>query len=331
MRILALAVLTAVLVAAEPWQGALPMAASASVDLDLPLADGTTAAVRVHYPEHGAGPWPVVVFSHGLAGSRSGYGFLGKRWAEHGYVVILPNHPGSDTDAFRGKPLKELTSNLRRATSDPAILEGRPKLISAVIDALPSLEQAVPALAGRLDRRHIGVGGHSYGAWTTMCIAGMTPRLAAGGPLDLSDKRVTACIAMSPNGPSAISQPSDWAGCTRPLLVMTGSEDHQPSFMTPSGEDRAGAWRRKAFDFAPADGTKLLAWFEGATHCTYSDGAGAGLMGDKRPDPAQVEAAAVVSLAWWDARLRGDATAQAWLDNPASATALGPWARFERK
>jgi hypothetical protein len=49
-------------------------------------------------------------------------------------------------------------------------------------------------------------------------------------------------------------------------------------------------------------------------------------MGEAQPDPAQVEAVAVLTLAWWDARLRGDPAATAWLADPGSAAALGPWA-----
>lgn len=331
MRTPLLLLLVATLAAAESWVGALPTMDTVNQDLDLALPGGGTAAVRVFFPAHGDGPWPVVIFSHGLAGSRTGYGFLAKRWSAHGYVVVLPNHPGSDTDTFRGKPLSELTQNLKRATTDPAILAGRPKLVSQLIDALPALEQAVPALAGHVDRAKVGVGGHSYGAWTTMCVAGMRPRITAGAPVDLSDPRPIAFAALSPNGPSAISDPADWAGCTRPLLVMTGSDDRQPAFLNPPGEERSGAWRRKAFDFAPADGGKMLAWFEGSRHCTYSDGAGAMLSGEPRPDPAQVEAVAVTTLAWWDARLRGDARAKAWLEDPAAPASLGAWARFERR
>lgn len=321
----AVLLLASALMAAEPWPGALPGAAIAQDDLDLALPDGGTAQVRVYRPAHPDERCPVVVFSHGLAGSRTGYGFLGRRWAEHGYVVIHPDHPGSDTAAFKGVRPAELSAALRRATSDPAILAGRPRLIARVIDALPALEQALPALAGHLDAARIGVGGHSYGAWTTMSVAGALTRAVPGGPADWSDPRPIAFAALSPSGPSALSQPGDWAACTRPVLVMTGSDDRQPGFLGRPGEDRAGAWRRQVFDLMPAGG-KLLAWFEGARHCTYSDGAGNVLTGEPKPDPAQVEAVAVTTLAWWDARLRGDARAQAWLADPATPATLGPWA-----
>ena len=112
MRCFALGLLTVVLAttlhAAEPWSGAVTTAPATNVDLTLTLADGKTATMRVYSPKAATAACPVVIFSHGLAGSKEGYGFLGKRWAEHGYVAIHPDHPGSDTAAFRGKPLAEI-------------------------------------------------------------------------------------------------------------------------------------------------------------------------------------------------------------------------------
>ena len=53
--------------------------------------------VKIYYPEKGQGPFPVIVFSHGLGGSREGYEYLGRRWASHGYVSVHVQHLGSET------------------------------------------------------------------------------------------------------------------------------------------------------------------------------------------------------------------------------------------
>lgn len=319
MRHLLLAALACTAMTADSWSGTRPASPATQVDLDLALAGGASAGIRVHHPAQPDGRCPVVVFSHGLAGSRSGYGFLGAHWAAHGYIAIHPDHPGSDTAAFKGLRPADIPAALRRATGDPAILQGRPRLIAAIIDALPALESAVPALAGHVDAGRIGVAGHSFGGWTTMCVAGMRTR---GG--DWSDPRPLAFAALSPPGPNPLTRPDDFAGCTRPVLVMTGSDDRQPAFLA-RGDEQSGAWRREVFERMPPGG-KLLAWFDGARHCTYSDGAGNVLTGEPRPDPTQVEAVAVITLAWWDARLRNDAKAQAWLADPATPAVLGPWA-----
>ena len=204
--------LTMALPAGEPWRGTLPNGSAIWADVTVALDDGTNAAVRVHHPAAGDGPWPVVVFSHGLGGSREGYGFLGKRWAEHGYVSIHPDHPGSDTAVFRGNAPAELTQAMRQATTALRILEGRPRLIAALISALPTLERVVPALAGKLDHKRVGVAGHSYGGWTTMSVAGQKLRLS-GEPKDWSDPRhspsrrcrrvVPACCPNPRTGPGS--------------------------------------------------------------------------------------------------------------------------------
>src|SRR5437588_1136212 len=50
--------------------------------------------VKIYYPQ-GAGPFPVIVFSHGLYGSKAGYFALGRYWACYGFVSIHPSHAES--------------------------------------------------------------------------------------------------------------------------------------------------------------------------------------------------------------------------------------------
>jgi dienelactone hydrolase len=326
MRPLCLCLLAVMTNAADPWNGTVTTTPATSTDLTLTLADGQSATVRVHHPTAATAACPVVIFSHGLAGSKEGYAFLGKRWAEHGYVAIHPDHPGSDTAAFKGKPFAEIPALLRQATRDPQVIEGRPKLIAALITALPTIDERLPGVT--LDKDHVGVAGHSFGGWTTLATAGVSSQLL--GKSRWQDPRPRAFIALSPPGPSGEPRAGDYAACTRPLLVMTGSNDTQPAFLSKPGAENGPAWRRQSFDLLPA-GDKLLAWFEGARHCTYSAGAGNVLSGEPPPDPAQVEAVAVITLAWWDAYLREDAKAKAWLADPVTPTVFGTWAKFERK
>ena len=51
--------------------------------------------IRVYLPAAGT-PAPVVLFSHGLGGSREGNAFMGRHWAQRGYVAVFLQHPGSD-------------------------------------------------------------------------------------------------------------------------------------------------------------------------------------------------------------------------------------------
>src|SRR5207244_281867 len=74
----------------------------------------------------------------------------------------------------------------------------RARDISLVIDSLADLEVRFPELKGKMDRTKIGVGGHSYGAFTAMLLGGA--RTFGNPPLLVADPRVTAILAMSPQG-----------------------------------------------------------------------------------------------------------------------------------
>lgn len=303
----------------------------------IPAADGVPAMrVVIHYPSAGDGPWPVVVFSHGLGGSGDGYAFLGRHWASHGIVSLHPDHPGSDTATLRAAwpgGSRAIQATLTRAVTDPVVVEGRPRQVSHVIDRLAELERQVPALAGRLDRERIGVGGHSYGAWTAMALAGQRVALAGRTGTVFADPRPRAFVALSPQGRNRASDENAWAGIARPVLAMTGSRDEQPAFLRSSGATgdtgHDGAWRAESFRFMPP-GNKFLVWIEGAAHTTFADGAAARMLGeDPRIDPRHRQAILDSTLAFWDAQLRGDPRARAWLD--AEGPALPGVVRVERK
>src|SRR5438128_334928 len=46
-----------------------------------------TVPVKIYFPTEGDGPFPVIVFSHGLGGNREAYEYLGRQWAANGYIV----------------------------------------------------------------------------------------------------------------------------------------------------------------------------------------------------------------------------------------------------
>src|ERR1700685_27170 len=51
--------------------------------------------VKIYYPTTApaaAGKLPIIIFSHGLGGSREGYSYLGKYWASHGYISVHLTH-----------------------------------------------------------------------------------------------------------------------------------------------------------------------------------------------------------------------------------------------
>src|SRR5689334_6769086 len=50
--------------------------------------------VRVSFPK-ADGQFPLIVWSHGMYGSKDGYQPLVSHWVSHGYVVIQPTHSDS--------------------------------------------------------------------------------------------------------------------------------------------------------------------------------------------------------------------------------------------
>jgi predicted dienelactone hydrolase len=256
-------------------------------------ARGRNIGVKLYHPADGVGPWPIVMFSHGLGGSQWGYAYLGRHLAEHGIVSIHCSHPGSDWLLWDGKGMGAGIANLRTANADPVNWRERPRDITFLIDQLDAFESRVPALAGRLARDRIAAVGHSLGAYTVLALAGLRPTLPGEGDHVLADRRVRAVVAMSPQGSGGFLPPGCWAGVDRPVLLMTGTKDEEPF----SGRDRGLAWRQEAWDGLP-DGAKHLFILEGATHMTFS----AGGMGEKA-SPVLLAAISTAVTAFLDAQL----------------------------
>lgn len=319
MRTLLLALLVFCATADEPgWPGAVASGEARQADTTIvDPRDGTRLDLRLHYPANGTA-LPVVVFSHGLGGSKEGYAFLGQHWAAHGYVSIHLTHPGSDTAKARAGGL----AAMRAAMIDPAILAGRPQQVAAVIDALPAIALAVPGLTGRVDGGRVAVAGHSYGAYTTLAVAGLRIDLPGGPNSTWADARPRAFIALSPQGTSPGMDREAWSAIARPVLVMTGSADGQSPLLARGDVRHDGAWREEAFTFMPAGG-KHLVFLTDATHSTFSGGAGAALVRAPAPDSRHLDCIRAATLAMLDAHLRDDAAARRWLDDGAAVAEWG--------
>jgi predicted dienelactone hydrolase len=241
--------------------------------------------VKIYYPD-AAGPFPVIIFSHGALASKDCYSALGQYWASFGYVSIHPSHGDSIADSgFRG--------TLREAISDPLNWENRPKDISFIIDSLSKIEKLAPQLNGKLDHRHIGVGGHSFGAYTAELIGGMDILLPGKDELrSFADKRVAAILLMSPQGEGRMGLTAhSWDNLRLPMLLMYGSLD-----FGPWGE--APVWRSEAFQKAPS-GNKYEVELDGGKHMGFAGPSRRGGVQDEVFQCAKLE-----GLAFWDAYLK---------------------------
>ncbi|HEY2030758.1 MAG TPA: alpha/beta fold hydrolase [Myxococcales bacterium] len=250
--------------------------------------------VRVHYPANLDGPAPVIVFSHGLGGSRLGYGFLAQAWAERGYVVVLPSHRENVPKGVAEveKPSVAELRAMKQAIEDPRNWPKRPLDIRRTVDALETLPEHVRALAGKLDLGRVGIGGHSYGAYTALLCAGARIRVGDGWE-SYAEPRAKAFLALSPpgNGSRGLLGQS-WASIHAPLLCMTGTQDRGVL-----GEP--ALWREDAFRSlsGPSQGLVVV---EGADHATFSGG---------RPrspaDPSHLRQIEAATSWFWDKHLRG--------------------------
>jgi pimeloyl-ACP methyl ester carboxylesterase len=152
--------------------------------------------IKLYAPEAGAGPFPVILFSHGLGSSRQGYSFLGREWASRGYVSIHLQHVASDSEVLRTRGLLAIY----RAAFDAAEYADRSFDIRFVLDELGRRQGAAApgSLWSKLDLGRVGVAGHSYGAHTALTVAGMLVNFPDHPHRSFRDERVRAALVLSP-------------------------------------------------------------------------------------------------------------------------------------
>ena len=120
-----------------------------------------------------------------------------------------------------------------------------------------------------------GRDGPLFGAYTALAVCGARPALdwleppvepGRGLGPDLSDARVKACVALSPQGPGEPFFLEDsFATIDRPVLAISGSRDEQQG-TTPAN-------RRRFFELEPV-GAKVFVWLANADHLAFSDATG---------------------------------------------------------
>lgn len=285
-----------------PPPSLLATATDAEGDRELPL--------RIFLPA-AAAPAPVIVFSHGLGGTRDTCNYLGTHWSARGYAVVFVQHPGSDDSVWRGVGLGQRMQAMQKAASLQNLVL-RCEDVHTVLDALTVWNgDQDHACHGRFDLAHTGMSGHSFGAVTTQMVAGQTAPL--GGQRFL-EPRIDAALPMSPSSPRLGSAERAFAGVAVPWLLMTGTEDTAPI------GDQDVASRLAVFPALPTTIARYELVLDGAEHSAFTE---RGLPGDQqRRNPNHHRAILALSTAFWDAHLRGDPAARAWLDGDAVRSVL---------
>jgi predicted dienelactone hydrolase len=144
--------------------------------------------------------------------------------------------------------------------------------------------------------------GHSFGAVTTEAVSGET--LPVGGR-KFTDPRIKAALVLSPNTPRAGSAAKAFGAVKIPWLLMTGTKD-----LAPVGNE---TMKRRLAVYPALHGAPTYELvLHNAEHSVFTDRA---LPGDREPrNPNHHRVILALSTAFWDAYLRGDAEALAWLN-----------------
>lgn len=272
--------------------------------------------IRVYLPESKK-PQPVVIFSHGLGGARTNNAYLGNHFAARGYVVIFTQHIGSDESVWQGVPMRERMSAMKRAASAQN-LQLRVQDIHFLLTQLNSLNAKNPTFKGRFDLNQIGMSGHSFGAGTTQSVSGQTYSALKE---QWTDQRIDAAIMYSPSFPARGGDKA-FASVAIPWLVMTGTEDGGLV------GDQTPASRAKVFP-ALKPGNKFEVILFGAEHNAFGERSLPGEKGNRNPNHHKVILG--VSTAFWDAFLRQDSAAKAWLNGKGPRSIMEPKDTWKKK
>lgn len=220
----------------------------------------------VYYPINGKN-FPVIIVSHGGGGNRTSLISHVKHLVSNGYVVIVPEHVGSNKDYLEYLMSKGYSfwQALKQMAGNTTEWENRPKDISFLIDMAYEWNNSDEDLKGKMNLNKIGILGHSYGAYTAMAIMGALVNMPYG-MTNFGDARVKAALAISPQGAGGNPQldrinncftKDSWRNITKPI-----------SFHVES--DTLIEWRKELFNTLPL-GDKYFLRFVGSKHADFAD------------------------------------------------------------
>ena len=151
---------------------------------------------RLRLPD-GDRPVALVVFSHGLGGSLDGGTEWAQAWAEAGIATLHLQHAGSDRAIWRGG-----LQAVKAAASAEQLIE-RGHDVQFAVEQLLKLQKDGHGPWARVRPEALGMSGHSFGAQTTLAVAGRDFRERSAP--DLSESHFKAFAAFSPS-----SSPADF-------------------------------------------------------------------------------------------------------------------------
>lgn len=262
--------------------------------------DNRRVPYKIYYPDV-AGKFPVIIWSHGLGGSRDGAGFISRFLASHCYVIVHVQHLGTDSSLWEGKPGHpwDVIRNSHYGTGE---VLNRYCDIPFALDQLSGLE-----MAAMMDLSLIGMSGHSFGANTTQVMAGQA--FGKPGALQhLKESRFKAGILYSPVPSFNTESARDeiYGSIDLPLFHMTGTDDTSPI-------EGFGYERRLEVSHYSGGPEQALLILNGGDHMVYNGSRGQ--LGDNPKRKDHEDIIKVAALAYWNTYLKNDRAARTWLLN----------------
>ncbi|MDJ0634939.1 MAG: transporter substrate-binding domain-containing protein [Xenococcaceae cyanobacterium MO_188.B29] len=212
------------------------------------FTDSYNLDTDIYLPVDLTKPAPLVIITHGFGSSRSDFQYLGKHLASHGYIVLIPEHIGSNSDYKKAFLRGELSVDV-----SPIEFYSRPQDITYLLDAVEKDAE----LTNLINWEQVGILGHSFGGNTALAIAGAPinqerinqvcqknqPSLnismllqcrASGlppGDSNLRDDRIKAVVAANPVT-SSIFGIESMGKIQIPTMMLAGSHDTTTPFIT---------------------------------------------------------------------------------------------------
>lgn len=170
------------------------------------VTDGTPMFLAP--PAAGDGPFPVILFAHGLGATPADYGDLLAAWSSAGFVVVAPRFPLSSGES-PGRP-------------DANDVVNQPADIAFVLSELQRLSSSADGreITGLLDLTNVGISGHSLGGMTTV---------GATAALCCRQDRFAAAMVIGGSAQFFDRGALDWSD-TPPLMVIHGQKDDVVSY-----------------------------------------------------------------------------------------------------
>ncbi|MEL6223009.1 MAG: alpha/beta hydrolase [Cyanobacteria bacterium J06627_8] len=281
-----------------------------------------TFRVNAYLPQGLTQPAPVVIMSHGFGDVKESFGFIAEHLATYGYLVLVPEHVGSDL-SVRQNFLQGFINTIL----SPSEYISRPEEISFLIDELERWTETAPEGIMPINLDQIAILGDSLGGSTVLGIAGAdlnVARLEERCNPDqlilnfslylqcqarflppqnrrLHDPRIKAAIAAHPLG-GELYGPEGLSQIDIPVLMVAGSHDIVAPVVTE--QIHPFIWLQTE--------QKYLALLTRGTHFTAKPGrdGAEGIFSLLAGEHRQIGSAYFksLSLAFLNAHLRGDST-----------------------